>query len=73
MPYPHAHDQAGNSEERLDDSLDESSDTVDVSSSENSASFNIDSEEENLANQKTCKTKCCHDYEDLTDSKEKQR
>ena len=32
--YPHAHDQAGDSEERLDDSSDESSDTVDVSLSE---------------------------------------
>ena len=53
MFYPHAHDQAGDSEERLDDSSDESSDTVDVSSSENSASSDSESVEVNLASQKT--------------------
>ena len=51
--YPHAHDQAGGSEEKLDDSSDGSSDTVDVSSSENSASSDSESNKENLASQKT--------------------
>ena len=37
----------------MDDSSDESSDMVDVSSSEKSASSDSESEEENLANQKT--------------------
>ena len=51
--YPHAHDKTGDSEERLDDTSDGSSDMVDVSSSENSASSDSESEEENLASQKT--------------------
>ena len=50
--YPQAHDQIGDSEEKLNDSPDESSDTVDVSSSKYGASFDSDSEEENLASQK---------------------
>ena len=53
MFYPQAHDQTGDSEEKLNDSADESSDAVDVSSSEYGASFDSDSEEENLASQKT--------------------
>ena len=78
--YLHAHDHAGDSEERLDDSSDGSSDTVDVSSSEYSASSDSESEKEKLASQKTdcdgrergtCKTKRCHDYEDLTTSRKK--
>ena len=36
--HPHAHGLAGDCEERLDDSSDESFSTVDVSSTENSAS-----------------------------------
>ena len=51
--YLHAHDHAGDSEERLDDSSDGSSDTVDVSSSEYSASSDSESEKEKLASQKT--------------------
>ena len=51
--YPHAPDQAGDSEERLDDSSDESSDTVHVSSSENSASSDSERREDNLVSQKT--------------------
>ena len=43
--YPHAHDQAGDGEERLDDSSYESSETVD----KYSASSDSESEEENLA------------------------
>ena len=75
--YQHAHDQAGDSEERLDDSSDESSETVD----KYSASSDSESEQENLASQKTswrrwkkktCKTKYCHGYEDLTAWKEKE-
>ena len=71
MFYPYAHDQTGDSEERLDDSWDESADTVDFPSGENSASSDR-SEEESLASQKTfcdggerkpAKRKCCHDYE----------
>ena len=53
LVYLHAHDQAGDNENRLDDLSDESSDTVDVSSSEYSASSDSESEEENLASQKT--------------------
>ena len=48
-----AHDQAGDIEKRLDDSLEESSDTVDVSSSEYSASSDSESEKENLVSQET--------------------
>ena len=42
MFFPHAHDQAVDSKERLDDSSDESSDTVDVSYSECSTSSDSD-------------------------------
>ena len=55
---------------------DESSETVDVSSSGNSASYDSESEEENLASQKTssddvAKRNAPIDSEDLTTSKEK--
>ena len=56
MFYPHAHDQTGDSEERLDDSSDESVYTVDFPSGENSASSGSVSEEESLASQKSLAT-----------------
>ena len=81
MFYPYAHDQTGDSEERLDDSWDESADTVDFPSGENSASSDSVSEEESLASQKTscdggerkpAKRNAATTTKDLTASKERQ-